>query len=219
MDGLLNIIKREAERIVKTFHRPDETGVFDSYDKETHSIKLKLQPYDHLTGWIPIGTGLVGDSFGLALGPAKDDQFVIGFRNGDRAVPYVKGRVFSDKQKPPQVESGEISLSNKDKTKVFFDKDNNLTIEHSTGSKTVFDKDGQITHTHKSGSQVQHKTDGSVIVNDKDKATLTLKGGAVTVADKDGATLLLKGGKIFANGEGGSAVALQNGTFSTKLFG
>jgi hypothetical protein len=147
IEPFINLIKREASRVVKSMVRNDEVGVFDSYDPKTHSVKVTLQPYGHKTGWIPLSNSHVGEGFGVAIGPVKNTQFLIGFRNGDKSVPYIKGMLFSDSQQPPQVESGEIKLQNTNGTNIFIDKDNNLTHTHSTGSSVKLAADGTATVT------------------------------------------------------------------------
>lgn len=176
METLLNIIRREAERIVRRFYRPTEVGVVDSYDPETHSVKLKMQPYEHLTGWIQLPTHHIGNGYGLAIGASPGEQFYVSFRNGDQSTPYITGRVYSDQEQPPKVESKEINLSNFKKTKIFFDKDDNMTFEHSTGTKTVYDKSGDVTHTHKGGNVIRQDASGVLIKNGNFKALYTAQG-------------------------------------------
>lgn len=175
IESFLNIIKREALRAVRSIVRNDEIGVFDSYDPNTHSVKVKFQPYGHLSGWIPLSNAHVGAGFGVAIGPVAGTQFIIGFRNGAKSVPYIKGMMFSDNQKAPTVESGEIKLQNQQGTQVFIDKNNNLT------------------HTHSTGSSIQLAADGTATVTAQG-ATLLVKGGKIYANGTGGQAVKLADG-------------------------
>lgn len=83
-------------------------GLVASYDPNTYSIKVTLQPSGVLTGWIPILTGAIGQGYGVAYGPQVGDQAIVDFANGDVEAPTVTGFIFSDSDRPPPVPSGEL---------------------------------------------------------------------------------------------------------------
>ena len=106
----------------------DRVGVVTSYDPKTYSVKMTLQPEGWETGFVPLGTHHIGNGWGITMGAQVGDQFAVGFFGGDIEAPHIIGRVFSNQETPPMVQSGEMLL------------------QHQSGSKHFLDKDGNITH-------------------------------------------------------------------------
>ncbi|MGU3387291.1 phage baseplate assembly protein V [Methylobacterium sp. D53M] len=142
-DGLWNMVRREAAQPANA-RAPIRVAEVTSYDPDTHSVKVKIQPEGQETGWMPLGSLHVGDGHGLAIGATEGDQVVLGFIEGDHSAPVVMGRIFSDDQKPPKVKSGEIGIFHKSKCSLMFDKDGQITLNHSTGGSLFWDKDGKV---------------------------------------------------------------------------
>ncbi len=149
VEGLAVLINQliEAALIRREPHR---IGVVSSYDPKTHSVKLTRQPEGIETGFIPIGTGHIGNGWGVLVGPQIGDQFVMGFVGGDPEVPFIAGRVFSDHETPPNVASGEVLLQHQSGTKVLFDKEGNFT---QISSKDHTTQVGQA-HSIKAGKSI-----------------------------------------------------------------
>lgn len=102
-------------------------GIVESYDPNTYSVKVALQPSGTMTGWIPILTGAIGQGYGVAYGPQIGDQAVVDFADGDVESAQVTGFIFSDSDRPPPVPSGELWTVQK--TGSFLKMHNDGTIE------------------------------------------------------------------------------------------
>lgn len=155
VDQIVDVIRREvamqiAQRQVKG------TLVCTSYDPDKHAIKGMLMPHRVETGWIPIGSHHIGNGFGMLVGPKPGsaekldgDQFDIVFDQGDPNTPIAALRLFSAKDKPPRVESGEMLLRHESGNSFLFDKNKEITIRHHKGGTQHWDKDGKVTITTK----------------------------------------------------------------------
>lgn len=85
-------------------------GLVSSYDPAGYQVKVRLQPEDIETGWMPITTLLAGSGFGAYFGPSQNDQAVVLFQEDDREVGFCVGFLNSDADPAPAVQSGEIHL-------------------------------------------------------------------------------------------------------------
>jgi phage baseplate assembly protein gpV len=82
-------------------------GLVTSYDPENYAVKVKLQPSDIETGWLPIVTLMAGQGWGVYFGPAIGDQAAVAFEDGSVEAGFCLGFLPSDEDKPPKVPSGE----------------------------------------------------------------------------------------------------------------
>lgn len=141
-EDMANFIRREVYRVHALHARP-RVGLVSGYDPDNHAVKVQLQPEGNETGWIPLETLHIGNGYGVAIGPEIGDQLEITFQGGDPEVPRVTGRIFSDKEKPPKVEAGEVLVKHKSGTQILIDKDGKATVK-SKGAAVVF-ADGAVT--------------------------------------------------------------------------
>ena len=97
-------------------------GLVSSYDGRAgqYLVKVRLQPDDIETGWLPIQTMLPGQGWGIYAGPAIGDQALILFAEGDINAGVCAGFLGSNEDPPPAVESGEIHVLHKDGAKLKF---------------------------------------------------------------------------------------------------
>lgn len=93
-------------------------GVVESYDPNTYSVKVTLQPDGTGTGWIPVGSPWVGNGWGLFSPPSPGDQVEIGYQEDDRGAPIARLRLFDVTNMPLPCPSGEFWLVHK--TGAFF---------------------------------------------------------------------------------------------------
>lgn len=127
-ERLTNLIYQCIDHAMSRQMHP-RIGIVSSYDPATHSVKLMRQPENIETGFIPLPSHAIGSGWGIVTGPQVGDQFVMGFVGGDVEVPFIAGRLFSDQEKPPTVQSGEILM------------------KHQSGSSITFHANGSVTHT------------------------------------------------------------------------
>jgi uncharacterized protein involved in type VI secretion and phage assembly len=94
------------------------------------------QPEGIETGFLPLHGLAIGNAWGVLAGAQIGDQYVLGFVNGDIEVPFVAARLFSDQEKPPTVQAGEI------------------LAQHQKGSLMFFKQDGSVQHTANQGMTI-----------------------------------------------------------------
>lgn len=90
-------------------------GVVTGYDPKAYAVKVTLQPPppdrdDVETGWLPIMSPWVGNGWGFYAPPAKGDQVLILFPEGDIDVGVCIGALYNDKDRPLDVPQGEMWL-------------------------------------------------------------------------------------------------------------
>lgn len=121
---------------------PLRAGEVSSYDPSGYLVKVRLQPDDIETGWLPISTALVGQAWGAYFGPSPGDQALVAFLQGDINAGVCLGFIGSDDDPPPTVQSGEIHLRSKgDLAQVILKPDGSIT------SKGTWMHDGPFTAT------------------------------------------------------------------------
>ena len=194
-DGLVNIMRREAQNVYQAFNLPTTFGSVTAYNPKTHAVKVILHPTGIESGWIPLGTQHATNNGGVAVGPkvgsadALDgDQVLVAFMGNDPNSPVVTQRFYSDSDPPPLVQPGEVVVQHSSGTRVFLDQDGQLIHEHGPSGNTItLAKDNSITLTHKAtGSTIQIDKDGNHVHDTKGKG-LTIK--ADTLAFEGNATL------------------------------
>lgn len=131
IEDLFNLVRLHVERCMAQYSPQSRVGTVSSYDKKTHSVKVMLQPESRESNWIPIAVQHAGDGYGILIGPEIGDQMEISFHHNDPSTARATGRYHSEKDRPPQVESGEVLVKHKSGTSIFIDKDGNLRIEAS----------------------------------------------------------------------------------------
>lgn len=173
MEDHLNVIRREAER-VDVRSTSWAVGVIDSYDKATHSAKVKLQPEGVVSGLLPLNSLAIGKSFGIHVAPKVGDPVLVHFHEGDREAGLIMGRFFTDAHQPVGIEEGEYLLKHEKGQQVFFKKDGTFLIIGKDGSNAQIeiDPDGTILLTRGEG-QIKMDPSGNIGIK-PDGATLYL---------------------------------------------
>jgi uncharacterized protein involved in type VI secretion and phage assembly len=85
-------------------------GIIDGYDPDHYAVKVRLQPENVLTGWLPLASPWVGDQWGMYCGPSLGDVVDVHFQQGDPNAAYVEQRFFSTTTRPLPVPSKEFWL-------------------------------------------------------------------------------------------------------------
>ena len=210
-------------------------GLITSYDPKKHLAKVTFQPEGHESGWLPLESPFSGNSQGMVSGPnpgdgkSTGDQVVVRFQEGDpEAGKIASGRVFSDQDQPPHVESGELVIwtrFNKSQSgKAGIGDDSDQTGSESdasgaqggTGQQIYFKKDCTITFTDGNGATLVMDGNGNITIN-CNNLTLTVKQAITTQSatnqiDTSGVYTVVAGGDA---GIKGSNVGLQ----ATKMLG
>ena len=101
MDGIRNAVARDTQAMIASVAQPRHALV-ESVDLSTHSVRLRLQPENTLTGWIPDASAFAtGGGFGVVCPLAFGDQVIVLHAHGDADHPVVVGRLFSTVDMPP----------------------------------------------------------------------------------------------------------------------
>lgn len=89
------------------------SGIVDSYDPNAYAVKVRIQPEDVITGWLPVLSPWVGNSWGVFCPPTAGDLVEVCFLEDDPDVGYVAQRFYSDGDRPLPCPSGEFWLVHK----------------------------------------------------------------------------------------------------------
>jgi phage baseplate assembly protein V len=112
--------------------------------------------------WVPVCTLLAGKDRGAWFMPEADDEVLVAFDNGHFGQPYVVGRLWNGKDKPPETETQNRVLKTPG--------GHQLRFEDKAGSKKVI-----------------VKTDGGLTITmDDTTKSIEIKGGGRAVTMQDG---------------------------------
>lgn len=96
-NGILGLAARQAASQATA-----RWGLVEAFDPDTYTVRVRIQPEDRLTGWLPISTPLVGDGLGLMVGPTAGQQAFLVPQEGDAGSFVVTGFAFSDQSRVPE---------------------------------------------------------------------------------------------------------------------
>src|ERR1017187_507529 len=186
--NLVRMIQREVNYWWSARNR-ERHGIVSSYDPDKPLPKVPSQPEGQGSGWLPIETSHIGNGYGIVMGlqPGQagvssggqggqtgqgsgnqGDQVIVSMQEGDFESGKISGRVHSDTDKPPKVQSGEMMIYTK------FQKSGAPTPDGAAGGQGG------------TGSQIYFKNDGSISLTDGNGATITKDGnGNITISSKN----------------------------------
>ena len=109
-EAFLNGIKRAAGAMDRQSGAVQH-GTVESYNPDSYTAKVLLQPDGVLTGWLPIRCAWLGNGWGFVFGPMPGTQAVVEPVENDPASLEITGFVFSSQStpavRPPAVPAGE----------------------------------------------------------------------------------------------------------------
>lgn len=148
MDALLDVMRREAERVGTNLAMP-RMGTVTSYNPDTHHIKARLQPEGFETGWFPWAASIVGNGSGMFSPPSPGDQVVVIFQEGHGGSPIGVGAVYSDSARSVVegaggAPSGEVWLVHRGGARLRLLNDGSIEIRQQGGTQLVLKADGTI---------------------------------------------------------------------------
>ena len=113
LDVLMNRMRLEAARD-RTTVATTRVGIITSYDDTGgFAVNVQLQPDGTETGWIPLGSPMIGNGWGVFFAPNIGDQVVVEFQEGGHEVPIATVRLFDDQNRALAVPAGEMWLIHK----------------------------------------------------------------------------------------------------------
>jgi phage baseplate assembly protein gpV len=111
-------------------------GLVTSYDPNTYTAKVTLQPSGIETGSIPVKTLWLGNLWGLFCPPSNGDQVEVIFEDGLVECGTIHGGIFSDQQRPLPVPQGEFWLVHQSGSSLKFTNDMAVSI-NSAGALNI----------------------------------------------------------------------------------
>jgi Type VI secretion system/phage-baseplate injector OB domain len=230
-EDFLNLIHREIMATMDRMTRR-QPGIVDSYDPETHAVKLKLMPDSGpgeepvITGWIPLHTMQTGNGAGWHSPPNIGDPGWIEFHEFDREGGTFQQATFNDQFPPDKtVQAGENKyIHPKTKTTIYFDNDGNITITGMSGGgqdnskqTIVLKQDGSTSFTDKAGQSVIMNGTDTITITDAAGDTVVMNGGTITLTSNSVVNVVSPHVNLGAS-SGTVPVALTTGP-ATKVFG
>lgn len=106
MEAQQNIMRREAERAMSRLANT-RIGIVSSYDPGAYAAKVRIQPEDVETGWLPIAAEQSGNGWGEYNAPSIGDVVEVQFQEGGKEAGFVGRRFYGDRFRPLPVPSGE----------------------------------------------------------------------------------------------------------------
>lgn len=180
IEDLLNIVRREAERVVDRRASGIRIGLVESFDPATHSVKLSLQPEGTLSGWLPLSAIGVGNGFGVYVGATTGHAYAAYFHEGDLEAGVIIGRLPTDHESPVQVQSGEIIAQSPTGSLLSLLQDGTATLKDKGGATIAMDGSGNITLTAKAGQTIAMDASGNITLTPAGAGTVKLGGSAAT---------------------------------------
>jgi phage baseplate assembly protein gpV len=125
MNRLLNVMRMQAQ-MQAGGSAQTRIGIVDSYDPANYCAKVRIQPEDTVTGWLPVLSPWVGNGWGFFAPPSVGDLVEIQYQEDDFNAGFVCQRFYNDSARPLPVVPGEFWLV------------------HQSGSCLKFHNDGSI---------------------------------------------------------------------------
>lgn len=194
-EALTNYIHREAERAVAR-HTQRTPAVVDSYDPQTHAVKVKFMPDSEdtalVSGWIPLHPIQTGNNFGWHMPPNIGDHVWVEFHDDDREAGQVVVATFNDQFQPINtVQAGEWLYKNKWGASVYFKQDGSVAVMDKNNNSLFLDGNN-IALIKQGNSQVQ--------LNNNTVTISTPKGEIII--DGSGNIQVFPTGTVFLGGTG-----------------
>lgn len=112
MGALLNTMRAQAA-LAGSGKASVRLGIVSSYDHANCCAKVRLQPDDVETGWLPVVSPWVGNGWGMFAPPTPGDLVEVQFQEDHIEAGFVCQRFYNDSDRPLDVPSGEFWLVHK----------------------------------------------------------------------------------------------------------
>jgi phage baseplate assembly protein V len=112
MDRFMNVMKAQASALDSAQGQP-RFALVTSVDAARYSVRVRLQPEDVQSGWLPVLSAWVGAGWGMACLPSPGDQVLVLPQEGDAEHGVVVGAAYSDAVRPPAAAVGELWLQHR----------------------------------------------------------------------------------------------------------
>jgi phage baseplate assembly protein V len=180
VDQLLNALKLHMASMDAQVGQA-RMGVVQSYDPNSGTAKVLIQPEGVLTSWLPVLSQSVGAGWGVHAPLAGGEQVLVLPMEGDAENGVIVGRAWSDQMQPPQNPFGgtlgatQILLLDKGGSALLFDAAGNIRVKNAAGASALIESNGQIALIDASGTSIVLSNNGTVNVT----GTLAVSGDIV----------------------------------------
>jgi phage baseplate assembly protein gpV len=157
--SLIQAVVRDQLRSFKTAELGVVTAVYShesGSDKNNYECDVKLRASELELKKVPVSTQRVG---AVAI-PNVDDLVLVQFLNGDIHSALIVGRLYNDKDRPPEAKPHEFVYIAPDRPESGIRR---MYLEFPNGNKLTLDDDKVILEMGRSTVTVNH--DGDVVVN------------------------------------------------------
>lgn len=167
-------------------------GIISAWDSSMYSAKVKIQPGDIETGWLPVLSPWVGNGWGLFAPPSVGDLVEVQFQDDDIDAGFVCQRFYNDVDRPLAVAPGEFWLVHQSGSALKFKTDGSVeliaagNLNATIGGNANLTVAGNLT-TNVSGSITE--TAPSITLN----GAITLNGPVVQGKGSGGGDMQLQG--------------------------
>lgn len=144
-DRMLNALKLHMAQAGDERGQP-RLAVVSSYDPNTASARVLIQPEGVLSGWLPVLSAWVGAGWGMHAPLMGGEQVLVLPAEGDAESGVIIGRAFSDAMRPPAAGAGE------------------LWLVHGTGATVKLLASGQVALSDPSGTTATLANDGTLAI-------------------------------------------------------
>lgn len=169
MKQIMNAVRLQVQRAMASIVS-SRVGSITSYDPNTYTVVVQLQPDDIITGWLPIASPWIGNGWGMFAAPNIGDMVAVEYINGDLQSGMIVGRYYNQQSRPLPVPSGEFWLVHKLLQSIKLTNDGKLAITDGHGATVTLNGDGTITSAANSWT---HTGDLAVTGNVNVSKTLT----------------------------------------------
>lgn len=169
--GLTNAMRREAQRMIdgKAFTK---IGVVTGFDPKRYAAKVMLKPDEVETGWLPIGSTVVGNGWGLVAPPSLGDQVLVHFVEGSLQAGTIGVRFYSAKSAPMQgSKPGEFLLVHASGSRLRFLENGNVELEAAQDLVMTV------------GGDLNVEVEGEIAVQTSQTATVTAPSGVIVAGN------------------------------------
>lgn len=144
MKHLLNQARSQAQQSA-SHTATVRHGIVSSYDPVNYCAKVRLQPDDTETGWLPVVSPWVGNSWGMFAPVTPGDVVEVQFQEGGKEAGFICQRFFNDNIRPLPTPSGEFWLV------------------HKLGQIFKLLNDGSVVFSDGHGATIALKGDGTIV--------------------------------------------------------
>ena len=127
MRALMNAMRAQAD-MASSGRASVRLAIVSSYDPGNYCAKVRIQPEDTETGWLPVVSHWVGNGWGLFAPPTPGDLVEVQFQEDDIEAGFVCQRFYNDTDRPLSVQSGEFWLVHKSGSFLKFHNDGTVEL-------------------------------------------------------------------------------------------